>query len=206
MLIRTFLSSNTARWVILFLVFWANLANASPQKNSNVNTQTPILEKQATTCLSPSFWLKNNCWVILKEEEDCLVEPIIMELEDQPVYCPKSKIKKINKMTTTHANDESKHVTNYAIKLKKLQAKDIKEEVRGVIAMGSYYLLGYKSGNNFILPGLNQEQQQNNKQCKIVLLDELNEPTQEKTYLKYKQAVIDYASDFNHNLIKFCKF
>ncbi len=201
MLTRTILSSNGARWGLLVLIFWASLGNTSPQKNGNINSQTKTLEKQAASCLSPSFWLKDECWIILKEKQDCLVEPIIMELEDQPVYCPKSKIKKINN-TATNAID-------YAIKLKKLQSKDIKKEVQGVIAMGSYYLLGYKFDKNIILPGLNQEQRnavlQNNKQCRIVFLDGLNESIQEQTYLKYKQALIDYASDFNQNLIKFCK-
>ncbi len=196
MLIRTILSITGARWILLFLIFWANLGSAFPQKNDNPTSQTQAMEKQATTCLSPGFWLKDNCWVILKEAEDCLVEPIIMELEDQPVYCPKSKIKKTN---NTAAN-----TTDYAIKLKKLQSKDIKEEVRGVIAMGSYYLLGYKSGNKLILPGLSQEQQQNNKQCRVVLLDDLNESTQEKTYIEYKQSLADYARYFNRNLINFC--
>ncbi len=186
----------TSKWVLLFLLFLTSLCHASPQANSNINSQTQALEKQTTTCLSPNFWLKNNCWVIVKEaEEDCLVEPIIMELEDQPVYCPKSKIKKIKNSNTT----------DYAFKLKNLQSKDIKEEIQGVIAMGSYYLLGYKSGKKIMLPGLSQEQQKNNKQCKIILLDDLDQSIKEKVYLKYKQSLIDYISDFNRYLIKFCK-
>jgi len=50
---------------------------------------------KAEECPSSGFWSKKSCWVILKENEDCLVEPIIMQLEDQPVYCPREQIKQI---------------------------------------------------------------------------------------------------------------
>ena len=35
---------------------------------------------------------KGQCWTILKSNEDCLVQPIVVELEDQPLFCPRDKI------------------------------------------------------------------------------------------------------------------
>ncbi len=43
-------------------------------------------------CDSPSFMEKGQCWTILKSNEDCLVQPIVVELEDQPLFCPRDKI------------------------------------------------------------------------------------------------------------------
>jgi len=149
------------------------------------------LEKKIEDCPSPAFWLKNSCWVILDDHEDCLVKPIIMQLEDQPVYCPKEKIKKplINE--------------KYEKKLEKLMNKNIDEEIEGVIAMHSYYLLGYQAKNKNILPGLNKNQQRNS-QCRIVLLEDLDESEHGAAYIKFRQALIGYARQFNQSLIAYC--
>ena len=149
------------------------------------------LEKKAENCASPAFWLKDSCWVILNDHEDCLVKPIIMQLEDQPVYCPKEKIKK------PPTKDK------YEKKLKKLMTKNLDEEIKGVIAMHSYYLLGYQTKNKSILPGLNNNQQKNN-QCRIVLLDDLDESDPGVAYIKFRQALLEYARQFNQSLIAYC--
>ena len=149
------------------------------------------LEKKTEDCASPAFWLKDSCWVILNDHEDCLVQPIIMQLEDQPVYCPKEKIKK------PPAN------AKYEKKLAKLKTKNIDEEIKGVIAMHSYYLLGYQIKNKKILPGLKKNQQKHN-QCRIVLLDDLDESNHGVAYVKFRQALLDYARHFNQSLIAYC--
>ncbi len=46
----------------------------------------------AGPCAAPDFLLNGQCWTELADDEDCRVEPIIMELEDQPVYCPRDSI------------------------------------------------------------------------------------------------------------------
>lgn len=52
-------------------------------------------------CNPPGFWRNGECWVILQRDEDCVVQPIIMELEDQPMYCPKNKIVSIKRASAS---------------------------------------------------------------------------------------------------------
>ncbi len=49
--------------------------------------------KAADQCPAPGFLLDGQCWKELVDDEDCRVKPIIMELEDQPVYCPENSIR-----------------------------------------------------------------------------------------------------------------
>jgi uncharacterized Zn-finger protein len=43
-------------------------------------------------CESPNFRKNGKCWKIMRDNENCLVQPIVVELEDQPVFCPGDKI------------------------------------------------------------------------------------------------------------------
>ncbi len=63
---------------------YCGLAAADPPQPSNQPEAEP-------KCESPDFRQGGQCWQILGEDEECLVEPIVVELEDQPLFCPKGK-------------------------------------------------------------------------------------------------------------------
>ena len=145
-------------------------------------------------CKSPGFLNEGQCWVILKQQEDCSVDPVIVELEDQPVYCPRSEI-------------ISKRANEYRKKLEKLKAKTVNDEIQGVIAMGSYYLLGYSKGKNnsdYVIPGITKEQDKKNV-CKIVVLADIDSSVSDRYYLEYKRALLEYSAQFNRELVGYCQ-
>jgi hypothetical protein len=48
-------------------------------------------------CSPPDFWYQDDCWQELKPDEDCNGEVLVAQLEDQPVYCRKFQVIKLNK-------------------------------------------------------------------------------------------------------------
>lgn len=81
-------------------LFRKNILSLPLQKEVSQYKVSNVLDEKSKECPSPGFWSKKSCWVILKEGEDCLVEPIIMQLEDQPVYCPREQIRKLPEIKT----------------------------------------------------------------------------------------------------------
>ncbi len=77
------------------MVYHGNVS-ADPSRPSYPSDQKP-------ECEPPGFWRNRKCWTILQGDEDCAVQPVVVELEDQPVYCPKNKILKIEKTDDSRA-------------------------------------------------------------------------------------------------------
>lgn len=74
--------------------------------HNNALSDPPTLSERfekKPKCNPPGFWRNGECWVILQGDEDCIVQPIIVELEDQPVYCPKNKIMSRKKTDSSRA-------------------------------------------------------------------------------------------------------
>ena len=184
---------------MLFSLFLLSVPLNADNK-TNVNNKIKILKLD---CKSPSFILNNECWRILKEGQDCSVKPIIMELEDQPVYCPEANII-TDKQTKIIITLKQREEADYLEKLNKLKTKNLKEEIAGVIAMHSYYLLGYPSGGHMIIPGIGYREEKKNH-CQIVKLEGFEDPLYGKTHLAYRTNLISYASQFNQSLIEFCQ-
>jgi len=158
--------------------------------------------KKESACISPSFEKKGECWDILKVTEDCQIKPIIMELEDQSIYCPRKKVTQLVKTEVNKINIEKA----FNKKLKKLATKNINEEIDAVVAMHSYYLLGYKlPSGNYKIPGISKIEYGENT-CRIVMLEGFERVTiYSKEHILYLESMYQYAEKFNQALIEYCK-
>jgi len=73
------------RYIVIFSLLICGCGNA-------ISAAPGDRSEAADQCPAPAFLLDGQCWKELADGEDCRVEPIIMELEDQPVYCPENSI------------------------------------------------------------------------------------------------------------------
>ena len=72
---------------ILFSAFWVVLP--SGYASALAVPDSPEVRAQ---CRPPDFWYQGKCWTEIDQHQDCRVRPLVMELEDRPVYCPKPEV------------------------------------------------------------------------------------------------------------------